>query len=124
MQEPTLAYWRRSRLCCATRCGGAIGSCRRPMSRTWCRTSSFRFIVVRATYDPERPFLPWLFGIAHNRIADAARRYARRNAHELIVDQVPETFSGEPANMENAYRDPEALKLAIAALPRGQREAL
>ena len=80
--------------------------------------------AVRATYDPERPFLPWLFGIARNRIADAARRYARRNAHELVVGEVPETFSAEPANREDAYRDPEALKLAIAALPPGQREAL
>ncbi len=26
--------------------------------------------AVRATYDPRRPFLPWLFGIVQNRVAD------------------------------------------------------
>lgn len=83
--------------------------------------------AVRATYDPHRPFLPWLFGIAHNRIADGARRYARRAAHEVVVEQLPEgpvTFSIDPANMEETYRDPEALNQAIRALPPAQREAV
>src|SRR6516162_11720825 len=38
--------------------------------------------AVLATYDPSRPFMPWLFAIARNRLADAARHYARRRAHE------------------------------------------
>ena len=28
---------------------------------------------VRATYDPARPFMPWLQAIARNRLADGAR---------------------------------------------------
>src|SRR5262245_40521145 len=32
---------------------------------------------VRGTYNPGRPFLPWLLAIAHNRMVDAARRYSR-----------------------------------------------
>src|SRR5262245_34358442 len=39
--------------------------------------------AVRATYDPTRPFLPWLLAITRNRLADGARRYARRSAHEV-----------------------------------------
>ncbi len=31
--------------------------------------------AVRSTYDPGRPFMPWLMAIARNRMADAARRY-------------------------------------------------
>src|SRR5579862_6898885 len=37
--------------------------------------------AVRATYDPERPFIPWLLAITRNRLADAARRFARSTAH-------------------------------------------
>ena len=83
--------------------------------------------AVRATYDPGRPFLPWLLGIAHNRIADGARRYARRVKHEVIVEQLPEgpvTFSSGQANREQTYKDPEALSQAIRDLPPAQREAV
>ena len=81
--------------------------------------------VARATYDPERPFVPWLMGIARNRIADAIRRQARRAAHEQTVEQVPETFFDPGANMSaDVYRDPEALRRAIDDLPRQQRRAM
>ncbi|MBI2737110.1 MAG: sigma-70 family RNA polymerase sigma factor [Rhodospirillales bacterium] len=80
---------------------------------------------ARATYDPCRPFLPWLMAIARNQIADGARRYARRVANEVIVWEVPETFSGNGAKShDEAYGDREALSIAIGALPRGQRRAI
>jgi RNA polymerase sigma-70 factor (ECF subfamily) len=79
---------------------------------------------VRATYDPGRPFLPWLMAITRHRLADGARRHARR-ANELIVGQLPETFPDEGANrLVQTYRDPEALLKAIRALPPGQRKAI
>lgn len=81
--------------------------------------------AVRATYDPQRPFLPWLYAIARNRIADAGRRYGKSAMHEVQVDEWPVTFSDESANMESEeYRDPEELRQAIQNLPRGQREAI
>ncbi|WP_200911799.1 sigma-70 family RNA polymerase sigma factor [Mesorhizobium sp. 1M-11] len=81
--------------------------------------------AARATYDPERPFIPWLMGIARNRIADAVRRHARRAAHEQIVEQVPETLLDPGANMStDVYRDPEALRRAIDGLPNQQRRAM
>ena len=80
---------------------------------------------VRATYDPSRPFVPWLMAIARNQIADGARRYARRAANETIVEQVPETFSGDGTNInEEGYGDPDQLRAAIGALPQGQRMAI
>jgi RNA polymerase sigma factor (sigma-70 family) len=80
---------------------------------------------VRATYDPARPFLPWLFAIARNRMADGARRYMRRAANEILVAEYPETFADERANTVDArYGDAETLRLAIADLPRGQRDAI
>ena len=79
---------------------------------------------VRATYDPRRPFMPWLMAIARNRLADSGRRDARRNANEVVVDELPVTFSEEEANIVDSYGDPEALHRAIKGLPPGQREAV
>lgn len=81
--------------------------------------------AVRASYDPERPFLPWLLAIARNRLADGSRRYARQAAHEVQVEFLPVTFSDERANVVlDEYRDPDALRQAIRQLPPGQREAI
>jgi RNA polymerase sigma-70 factor (ECF subfamily) len=44
---------------------------------------------VRATYDPQRPFMPWLLAITRNRLADGGRKWARRAANEVLVDEVP-----------------------------------
>jgi len=81
--------------------------------------------AVRATYDPKRPFLPWLAAIARNSLADSARRYARRAAKEVASDTLPVTFADEAANIPlEVYGDPEALRRAIERLPPGQRQAV
>jgi RNA polymerase sigma-70 factor (ECF subfamily) len=81
--------------------------------------------AVRATYDPARPFLPWLMAILRNRLADGARRYARTKVKETALDDWTETFEAAVANMEQeAFGDPAALKAAIASLPESQRRAL
>ncbi len=81
--------------------------------------------AVRATYDPARPFWPWLLAIARNRLADGARRQMRRSAHELQVEDLPVTFSDEQENTGwGDYGDPEALRQAINELPPRQREAI
>ncbi|MBA3447173.1 MAG: RNA polymerase subunit sigma, partial [Pseudaminobacter sp.] len=46
--------------------------------------------TARATYNPERPFVPWLMGIARNRVADAVRSNVRRFVHEVAVEHLPE----------------------------------
>jgi RNA polymerase sigma factor (sigma-70 family) len=79
---------------------------------------------VRATYDPARPFLPWLLAIARNRTADMARRHARRSAREVAVDTYPETSADDEANTGEDYGDAEALQQAVKALPQGQRVAI
>jgi RNA polymerase sigma-70 factor (ECF subfamily) len=81
--------------------------------------------VARATYDPARPFLPWLMALARNRMADNARRYARRAAHEVSSEPSPETFPAEDANTSaSGYGDAEALAQAMTKLPESQRQAI
>ena len=81
--------------------------------------------AVRATFDPGRPFMPWLIAITRNRLVDGARRYARQKAHEVNVDEYPVTFSEEGTNTDSEpYRDPDALRKAIQTLPPGQRDAV
>lgn len=80
--------------------------------------------AVRATYDPSRAFGPWLMAIVRNRLADGARRYARRS-REVAVDDLDVTFADPAANSAGeAYGDPGALVQAIRDLPRGQRQAV
>jgi len=80
---------------------------------------------ARRTYDPDRPFLPWLLAIARHRLTDRGRRQARLWKHEVVVEYLPETFSEPEANkILEAYGDPEALRVSMADLPEGQRTAL
>jgi RNA polymerase sigma factor (sigma-70 family) len=81
--------------------------------------------AVRATYDPARPFLPWLMAIAHNRMVDSVRKQVRRSANEVTVEELPETFSDDATNVPGeAYGDAEALRQAMQSLPHGQRTAI
>jgi RNA polymerase sigma-70 factor (ECF subfamily) len=81
--------------------------------------------TVLATYDPSRPFMPWLMAIVRNRLVDAARRYGRQHAHETQVEGVRVTFGGIATNTrDEGIGDVEALEHAIRALPSGQRQAI
>ena len=81
--------------------------------------------AVLATYDPSRPFMPWLLAIVRNRLVDAARRYGRQQAHEISVDDVQVTFGQIATNTtDEGIGDVEALEQAIRALPAGQRQAI
>jgi len=81
--------------------------------------------AARATYNPRRPFMPWLMSIARNRMIDNARRNSRRLSNEVLVDEFPahlaDDNAGEPAS---ECINAKALQHAIAGLPPGQRSAL
>jgi len=79
---------------------------------------------VRATYDPRRPFMPWLLAITRNRLADGARRYARTSGREVNTDCLDVTFVNENANKTSDVFGKEELKNAIDDLPAAQRTAV
>lgn len=81
--------------------------------------------AVRATYDPQRPFLPWFMAIARNRMADTARHHARRAANEVAVERLPEPPPETDQHWSVAvFGGSEALRAAIRDLPRRQRDAV
>jgi RNA polymerase sigma-70 factor (ECF subfamily) len=80
--------------------------------------------AARATYDPRRPFVPWLLAIVRNRLADGARRHARALVHEVHVEDLDVTFFAVSTNSEAESGDPQALREAIERLPVGQRDAI
>jgi RNA polymerase sigma-70 factor (ECF subfamily) len=81
--------------------------------------------TVRATYDPNRPFMPWLLAILRNRLADGARRYGRTAMREVVVGDLDVTFSQAATNPDQEMSgDVQVLHRAIEALPAGQRQAI
>jgi RNA polymerase sigma-70 factor, ECF subfamily len=72
---------------------------------------------ARHTYDPKRPFDPWLFAIVRHTAIDHGRRRRARLSWEVLVDEPPEQVADATA------ADQQALDHALAGLPASQREA-
>lgn len=71
---------------------------------------------ARHTYDPSRPFEPWLFSIARHVLVDHFRRRGVRAACEVLVDVLPER--GGDGDSEGPR-----LEEALDRLPPAQRAA-
>ena len=80
--------------------------------------------AVRHTYDPTRPFGPWLVAIANRRVTDRLRRQGRTTARETPFTDEHETFADPAANYMEVASDDRALREAIERLPAGQRDAI
>jgi len=80
--------------------------------------------AIRNTYDPRRPFGPWLVAIANRRIIDRLRRHTRQKAREIELSAEHETFAEAPANLDSTISAELALVGAIDKLPPGQRDAV
>ena len=79
---------------------------------------------IRHTYDPARPFGPWLVAIARRRIVDRLRRQGRSARHETPLTPEHETFASADANYAEEGADASTLRAAVERLPSGQREAI
>lgn len=79
--------------------------------------------AIRATYDPARPFGPWLVAIANRRLVDRIRLQSRHRMMETPLMPEHETpFNSVAARDETA--DHARLVAAIEALPEGQKQAI
>jgi RNA polymerase sigma-70 factor (ECF subfamily) len=80
--------------------------------------------AIRHTYDPTRPFGPWLVTIAQRRIVDRLRRRGRWNSHEAPLTAEHETLPADQANLYDEMSDRRELHEVIERLPTSQREAV
>jgi RNA polymerase sigma-70 factor (ECF subfamily) len=80
--------------------------------------------TIRHTYDPTRPFAPWLTAVARHRLLDRLRGRARRAFRETELTEAHETFAAVEANLPEAASEARRLRAAIASLPAGQRQAM
>lgn len=80
---------------------------------------------IRHTYDPRRPFTPWIAAIADRRSVDAVRRRSRLADREKQSHPAYETFPDPAANKQvEAVSALAAASALIEALPAQQRQAL
>lgn len=81
---------------------------------------------VRHSYDPRRPFTPWLCAIAGRRAVDALRQRQRIHHHETQDELAYTGFADETANPEEVFTDLGRIPLQgwLQALPARQRQAL
>ncbi len=80
---------------------------------------------VRQTYDPARPFSPWLAAIASRRSIDGLRRRLRQARHEVADATAHETFIDPQANNDVEHlRSAEEVGELLRLLPARQRAAL
>ena len=80
--------------------------------------------AIRHTYDPGRPFGPWLVAIASRRMIDRLRVQGRSTARETEWTDEHETFAAPETNFHEAASDARALRDAVDRLPPAQRQAI
>jgi RNA polymerase sigma-70 factor, ECF subfamily len=80
--------------------------------------------AIRHTYDPTRPFGPWLVAIANHRLIDRLRRQRRLRSRETALTPEHETFVADHANLYETASDRRDLQAAVEKLPAGQRQAI
>ncbi|RWL84625.1 MAG: sigma-70 family RNA polymerase sigma factor [Mesorhizobium sp.] len=78
--------------------------------------------AIRHTYDPARPFGPWLYAIANRRIVDRLRQSTRIKKRET---QLPDGYEEWWENAEDgSEKDAIGLEKAITNLPPMQQTAI
>jgi RNA polymerase sigma-70 factor (ECF subfamily) len=79
--------------------------------------------AIRHTYDPTRPFGPWLAAIANRRLIDRLRRQGRLQSREVPLAAIHDTATTHEATPDEASVR-GALEAAVDRLPPAQRQSI
>lgn len=82
---------------------------------------------ARATYDPARPFLPWLRAIAKRRAIDLLRAHYRTAGREVFDEDAYQTHADTGPEADSGLGADDRARVlaeAIRGLPPGQRQAV
>lgn len=78
---------------------------------------------ARHTWDSRRPFAPWFYAIASNRMIDVLRRERRVAAREIASDlEIEHATVAVQTGRDDI--DVEAIRAAVSALPTRQRQVI
>lgn len=80
--------------------------------------------AIRYTYDPTRPFGPWLIAIARRRIIDRMRHQGRLRTREAALLTEHETFLHGGTNIESEVLNRRVVEAAVSCLPASERQAI
>ena len=83
-----------------------------------CQEALFAVFKSRHTYQPTRPFEPWLFAIVRNIIAAYLQRNRLRSRWHEPVSEIPENFTEDESGLTVALND------GLKQLSADQLEAL
>jgi RNA polymerase sigma-70 factor (ECF subfamily) len=77
----------------------------------------------RQRYDPDRPFAPWIYGIARLVWKDYLRHHGREKVRAVPLEVATRVPSSEPSpsGVAEAREEAERVRAAIEALPEEQR---
>lgn len=75
---------------------------------------------ARASYLPEKPFLPWFYAIARYRMIDSMRKLGKTARREQVVEELPDVAAPEAEDFSLG----EDLEAALFALPEKQRKVV
>lgn len=79
---------------------------------------------ARRTYDPQRPFAPWITAIARARSIDYVRRHIRTSDREIDIEPFNETYEAPDTNSYERVAQSQEVRDAVATLPAGQQKAI
>src|ERR1700677_2018556 len=83
-----------------------------------CQEALLAVFKSRHTYQPARPFEPWLFAIVRNVLAAHLQRNRQRVRWHEPVNEIPEIFTEDEASLGIELND------SFSQLPANQLEAL
>jgi RNA polymerase sigma factor (sigma-70 family) len=83
-----------------------------------------RIHAARATYDPARPFIPWLKTIAMNQTIDFMRKQSRQSALWCQSEDIADVADESAHHAFHRYDTVTVVRKAVGALPNRQRSAI